>query len=583
MSLEMIDLLRCAVSVWLRPDYAQTRFTHLDAQSVAAAFELADAIGQRQLLPHARTLDANPPRLVEGRVQQPQALRDALQALAQAGFFAPRAAQARGGIALPALEAAACAAILASFDASVYGYCMLTQGAANLLQSFGNSSQQQRYLAALEAGTCFGTMCLSEPHAGSSVGDIKTSAQRLPDGRYRLRGSKMWISGCEHELSENIIHMVLARIEGAPAGTKGLSLFVVPRFHVDAKGTSDRSLTNGVTLVALNHKMGYRATVNGALNFGIDAPCVGELLGPENAGMACMFQMMNEARIAVGVGAAAIGWRGYQIARDYAAQRLQGRPIEQPDQRAAPVAIHQHADVRRMLLGARARTEAALALCLYGAALVDAEDDPEAHALLSLLTPMIKSWPSSVGLQANDAAIQVLGGAGYTEDWLCEKLYRDNRLNPIHEGTHGIQGLDLLLRKILGDGGAALCILHARVQTTMAQSDLQAGMRATCQACAAAIAALLDKVPLWTQQMRQDPQAVSAFASGLLDGLGSVVASWLCVDLALAAQRAGHPLAQRFSDNAQYLEAALLPAAIQQLAQLERAAAAWQQLAPDAL
>ena len=290
----------------------------------------------------------------------------------------------------------------------------------------------------------------------------------------------MWISGGEHDISENIVHLVLSRTEGAPAGIKGLSLFVVPKYLVGDDGALGER--NDIELVGLNHKMGYRGTVNTVLSFGAGYTtpagrpgAVGYLVGEEGAGLAYMFHMMNEARIGVGGGAAAIGYAGYRCALAYAKERVQGRLAWDKDPAAQPVPIVEHPDVRRMLLQAKAYVEGALALVLYAARLDDdlrsATDDrsqAEAGLLLDVLTPIVKSWPSTYGLVANDLAIQVLGGYGYSRDYPVEQLYRDQRLNPIHEGTHGIQALDLLGRKLIMKQGAGLHLLLGRIAATTA-------------------------------------------------------------------------------------------------------------------
>ena len=285
------------------------------------------------------------------------------------------------------------------------------------------------------------------------MADVTTRAERQPDGSYRLFGNKMWISGGEHDLSENIVHLVLARVAGAAEGVKGLSLFIVPKVLPD--GTR-----NDVTLAGLNHKMGFRGTTNTMLNFGETSGAVGDLIGEEGRGLSYMFHMMNEARIGVGVGAMALGYTGYLKSVKYAKERIQGRL---PGRSGAPVAIAEHADVKRMLLAQKSYVEGALALSLYCSLLVDEEKTADtqerreaAHLLLDVLTPIAKSWPSQWCLAANDLAIQVHGGYGYTREYDVEQHYRDNRLNPIHEGTHGIQGQDLLGRKVIMNQGAGL-------------------------------------------------------------------------------------------------------------------------------
>ena len=285
----------------------------------------------------------------------------------------------------------------------------------------------------------------------------------------------MWISGGEHELSENIIHMVLARLPDAPAGTRGISLFLVPKRRVLEDGSLGKM--NNVTLAGLNNKMGYRGTINTLLHFGEKGDCLGTMIGEPNKGLRAMFHMMNEARIGVGYGAVMMGYAGYLHSLEYAKERPQGRPPGQKDPTQPQVRLIEHADVKRMLLAQKSYVEGGLALCLYAAKLVDEEHSSpdeatrkEATTLLDILTPICKAWPSDYCLKANDLAIQVLGGAGYTRDYPVERLYRDNRLNPIHEGTNGIQGLDLLGRKAMQNQGAALQLLLSKIQETLESS-----------------------------------------------------------------------------------------------------------------
>jgi alkylation response protein AidB-like acyl-CoA dehydrogenase len=298
------------------------------------------------------------------------------------------------------------------------------------------------------------------------LADVTTRAERQEDGSYRLFGNKMWISGGDHELTVNIVHLVLAKIPGGPPGVKGLSLFIVPKFLVDESGAT--SIRNDVVLAGLNHKMGYRGTANTLLNFGegLHQPngrpgAVGELVGKPHQGLTYMFHMMNEARIGVGAGAAALGYTGYLKSLEYARTRPQGRPVGHKDPESPPVPIREHADIKLMLLAQKAYVEGAMALVLYCGRLVDeektAKTKPEAarlHLLLEVLTPIAKSWPSQWCLEANSLAIQIHGGYGYTRDYDVEQHYRDNRLNMIHEGTQGIQALDLLGRKVVMDGGS---------------------------------------------------------------------------------------------------------------------------------
>ena len=337
------------------------------------------------------------------------------------------------------------------------------------------------------AGRFSGTMCLSEPQAGSSLADIVTRAESRDDGTYRLFGSKMWISGGDHELTENIVHLVLAKIPGGPAGTKGISLFVVPKFLVDADGNIGQR--NDVVLAGLNHKMGFRGITNTVLNFGEgrfrpggEPGAVGYLVGEPHRGITYMFRMMNEARLGIGMGAVALGYTGYLKSLEYARERPQGRPVTASDPSTPQVPIIDHPDVKRMLLAQKSYVEGALALGLYCARLVDlahsAETDEERDTttlLLDILTPVAKSWPSQWCLEANNLAIQVLGGYGYTREYDVEQHYRDNRLNPIHEGTHGIQSLDLLGRKVTQRNGASLVAVGEAVADTIAAAAAKGG------------------------------------------------------------------------------------------------------------
>jgi butyryl-CoA dehydrogenase len=340
---------------------------------------------------------------------------------------------------------------------------------------------------------------------------------------------------------------VLARIAGAPPGVKGISLFIVPRRLVAADGSCGER--NDVALAGLNHKMGYGGTVNTLLDFGEGrfrpggrAGAIGYLVGERHRGLACMFHMMNEARIGVGLGAVALGYTGYLEALEYARNRPQGRPLAVRDPAAPPVRIIEHADVRRMLLAQKAYVEGGLALTLYCAQLVDEEHTAatdaaraEATLLLEILTPIAKSWPSQWCLAANDLAIQVHGGYGYTRDYPVEQLYRDNRLNAIHEGTHGIQALDLLGRKVSMQGGQALQLLGARMAATIARAR-DAG-DADLTAWAAALGDALASVAGTTSVLYAtgDPQRMLANASVYLEAFGHVVLAWVWLEQALAA------------------------------------------------
>lgn len=437
------------------------RFAEHSRETFDAAIGTARSIAEKYFAPHNRKGDENEPRYENGQAILIPEVKPAVDAFLEAGFLNAARSFDAGGMQLPTLLSQACFAHFQSANAASTSYPFLTMGAANLIESFGSEEQKQRFLQPMIDGRFFGTMALTEPHAGSSLSDIRTRAEPAADGTYRLKGNKIFISGGDHPLSENIVHMVLAKLPDAPPGVKGISLFIVPKFLVNDDGSL--GARNDVLLAGLFHKMGWRGTTSTALNFGDNGECVGYLVGKPHHGLSYMFQMMNEARIGVGMGAVMLGYAGYLYSLEYARERPQGRVPDSKDPTTAPVAIIQHADVRRMLLTQKSYVEGAFDLGLYAARLFDdtttLESETErtqAHELLDLLTPIVKSWPSEFCLKANELAIQILGGHGYTREYPVEQYYRDNRLNPIHEGTHGIQSLDLLGRKLAQNGGAGL-------------------------------------------------------------------------------------------------------------------------------
>ncbi|MGE8406590.1 MAG: acyl-CoA dehydrogenase [Pseudomonas sp.] len=437
------------------------RFAEHSRETFDAALSTARSIAEKFFAPHNRKGDEHEPRYENGEAVLIPEVKPAVDAFLEAGFLNANRDFEAGGMQLPTLLSQACFAHFQAANAGTTAYPFLTMGAANLIESFGTDEQKRLFLQPMIEGRFFGTMALTEPHAGSSLADIRTRAEPAADGSYRLRGNKIFISGGDHPLSENIVHMVLAKLPDAPAGVKGISLFIVPKFLVNADGSLGPR--NDVLLAGLFHKMGWRGTTSTALNFGDNGNCVGYLVGKPHQGLACMFQMMNEARIGVGMGAVMLGYAGYLYSLEYARQRPQGRLPDNKDPSTAAVPIIAHSDVKRMLLTQKAYVEGAFDLGLYAARLFDdshTADSPEARQqaqeLLDLLTPIVKSWPSEFCLKANELAIQILGGHGYTREYPVEQYYRDNRLNPIHEGTHGIQSLDLLGRKLAQNGGAGL-------------------------------------------------------------------------------------------------------------------------------
>jgi butyryl-CoA dehydrogenase len=544
----------------------RVRFAEHSRETFDAVLDTCERIAREKYAPFNRLVDTQEPHFDGDKVILPQATHEAHKAYAESGMLSAAQDYEMGGMQLPYSVEAAANAFFAMASVSI-GSGMLTTGNANLLMVHGTPLQREVFAKNEFAGRWSGTMCLSEPQAGSSLSDVVTRA--VPDGadfesdplgpRYRLKGNKMWISSGEHELTENIIHLVLAKIPGPDgkliAGTRGISLFIVPKKLVNAQGelTGER---NDVALAGLNHKLGWRGTTNTLLNFGEGkypvsgadggplghgAGAIGYLVGKPHEGLRCMFHMMNEARIGVGIAATMLGMAGYHAALDYAKNRPQGRPIGAGGKDAAQpqVRIIEHADVKRMLLAQKAYCEGALALELYCARLVDEQHTAEPQAgddarlLLEVLTPIAKSWPSEWCLEANSLAIQVHGGYGYTRDFPVEQYWRDNRLNMIHEGTHGIQAMDLLGRKVLMEDGRGLALLVTRIQSSMAAvADMPA-----LQPFARQLGSALQQVGTATQAAWSTGQPGDALANAVpyMQAFGHTVLAWIWLDVARAA------------------------------------------------
>jgi len=533
---------------WLEVEALTTRarFAEHGRDTFDAVLDLAEQVATEHFAPHNKLNDANEPTFDGDRVHVIPEVKAALDVYSRSGFIGATMDEDLGGMQLPHVVSAAMSTWFQAANAGTSAYPFLTSANAHLLIAHGTAEQVERFVLPMMDGRFFGTMCLSEPQAGSSLADVITRAEPQPDGTYRLRGNKMWISAGDHELSENIVHLVLARTPGAPAGVKGISLFIVPKFLVNDDGSNGER--NDVVLAGLNHKMGFRGTTNALLNFGEgvhrpggQAGAIGYLVGEENRGLAYMFHMMNEARIGVGLGAACLGYTGYLRSLAYARTRTQGRPLTAKDPTSPPIPIVQHTDVRRMLLAQKAYSEGGLALVLFCARLVDemqtvddAETARESNTLLDVLTPIAKSWPSQWCLAGNDLAIQVLGGYGYTREYDVEQLYRDNRLNAIHEGTHGIQGLDLLGRKVVIDSGAGLKVLLARIHAACDRAD---ALNAFDGADVTRLRDAADRlagttVTLWSTG---DVELALANSTVYLEAAGHIVVSWLWLEQLVAA------------------------------------------------
>jgi alkylation response protein AidB-like acyl-CoA dehydrogenase len=521
---------------------SRTRFAEHSKDTFDAVLDLSADIAHKHFATHNKKADAQEPTMrPDGTVDMIDEVKTALDAYATSGLIAGQFDESVGGMQLPTTVARAAMAWFQAANAGTAAYPFLTIANANLIAAYGTEQQIDDYLRPMLEGRYFGTMCLSEPQAGSSLADITTRAIPQEDGSYRLTGTKMWISGGDHELTENIVHLVLAKTPGGGPGVKGISLFIVPKFLPGTDGSVGER--NDVTLMGLNHKMGNRGTTNTLLAFGDgthspagQSGAVGFLVGQEHRGLSYMFHMMNEARIGVGFLAISLGYVSYLKSLEYSKVRTQGRPLEAKNPSSAPVPIIEHADVRRMLLAQKSYVEGALALGLYCSWLVDEHDTvedaataDEARLLLDVLTPIAKSWPSQWCLEANSLAIQVHGGYGYTRDYDVEQHYRDNRLNPIHEGTHGIQGLDLLGRKVTMHDGAGLTLLGSKVAETIERSRLLGGDTARY---ADELDVVWNRVVEVTTILRSTSDTATSLANSsvYLEAFGHTVIAWMWLE-----------------------------------------------------
>ncbi|MCL6416857.1 acyl-CoA dehydrogenase [Aestuariirhabdus sp. Z084] len=507
-----------------------------------ATLDTAKTIAQKFFANHNTKGDANEPTFDGENVHLIPETKAAWDAFAEAGFLAAHYDFEEGGLQMPEIILRSAMSYITAANVASTGYPFLTIGAANLIHTFGSDEQKALYLPPMQDGRFAGTMALTEPGQGSALADIITTARPQEDGSYRLFGQKMYISGGDQSLTENIVHMVLAKIEGAPAGAKGISLFICPKVLVNEDGSLGER--NDVALAGLLHKMGYRNTTSTVLNFGEQEGAKAWLVGEPHKGLAYMFQMMNEARIGVGLGASILGYQGYNYSLDYARQRPQGRLPSNRDPESKQINIVQHADVRRMLLAQKAYCEGSMALCLFASSLFEdsntAPDEAErkqAFTLLDLLTPVVKSFPSRYGLKANEMAIQVLGGAGYIREYPVEQYYRDNRLNPIHEGTEAIHGLDLLGRKIPMGNMTGYQLFSKTLREDLQTAAELPQLEALGNKLGDALKLLDQTTMTLLSRLAKETDLALANATLYLDMFGRVVVAWMWIKQAMAASR----------------------------------------------
>ncbi len=508
-----------------------------DAEAFDMVVEAAEQIGDAHLFPHYTIMDREKATCENGVVWTHPVLKDGLTAMAEGGWISATAPLALGGQEMPTVLNNAGSMIFMAANGNIAAYAHLTVGASNLILHYASDELKNRYLPPMYGGQFQGTMALTEPQAGSSLSDITATAKLLGDGSYAIRGQKIYISGGDHAAADNVVHLLLARIEGAAPGTRGISLFVVPKLRPDGEGW----ISNDVLTAGIYGKMGQKGYVAAHLMFGENEDTIGYLVGEPHQGLKYMFGMMNEARIGTGIMATGSAAAAYYAALKYAKERPQGRHPSQKDPSQPQVTIIEHADVRRMLLMQKSIVEGSMAMLLEASLWSDlaqhatGDVQREAYLLLELLTPIIKTFPSEYGTQSVMQAMQVLGGAGYCNDFPIEQYYRDIRVNAIYEGTTGIHGMDLLGRKVLMEDGAALRSLAGRMM-----SDIEASAK-TFPIEARDLGAAAHQLESITRHLgsvyqQQGPESYLADATLYLDYFGLVVIAWHWLRMGQTAQ-----------------------------------------------
>ena len=525
---------------------AYERYKEFDASSVAILLDAIKDLADTELFPFFRIFDKEPAVMKDGQIWVHPQIGRLIRLFGENGWIGSHFPPEHGGLNMPHLLEATASHIFLSANNHMPGYTALTTGAANLITAFGRPDQIDRYVPGMVSGKWMGTMCLTEPEAGSSVGDLRTEAIAQPGAdHYLIKGQKIFISGGDHPYADNFIHLVLARVQGAPSGTKGISLFIVPKFREDEGG----SIFNDVLTVGDYQKLGQRGYSTVHLMFGENDNCRGWLLGEENEGLKYMFRMMNHARLDVGMIAASIATAAYQASLQYARERTQGRRlsasgIKEPEQ----CPIIDHPDVRRMLMFQKAVSEGAVALLFETYGYLDrvknttGEEKHRNQLILDLLTPVAKSFPADIGIHSVSQGIQVLGGYGYIEDYPLEQYFRDIRITSLYEGTSGIQAMDLLGRKATAENGQALMILLEVLNETIGRARMQEDLKANADRLEEAIAEIQKILAcLLPFAFQKDYERFLADASLFLEATGLLLVAWQWLKMAVVA---GEKLAQ---------------------------------------
>ena len=499
-------------------------------------------LGKDMLFPLFEEMDRNPPELVDGEIKVHPQMKNILREFGEGGWLTSRVPYEQDGEQLPHLLADLCEYIFECANYSAHAYAGLTIGAAGLIESFGSKELYDTFVPNMHAGRWQGTMALTEPEAGSSLADTTTTAEPADEGHYLIKGQKIFISAGDHDGTENVIHLMLAKIPGAPAGVKGISLFVVPKKRVEPDGSL---VPNDVVPSGVYHKLGYRGCPIAQLSMGDKNDCRGYLVGEPHQGLKYMFQMMNEARIGVGMGAAAMATAAYYAALEYSRERHQGRKPGQKDPSSPQIPIIEHADVKRMMLFQKAVCEGSLSLLMQCSKYVDyqkvleGEEKAKYDLLLEILTPVAKTYPSEMGNLAISAGVQCLGGSGYCDDYPLEQYYRDCRIHPIHEGTTGIQGMDLLGRKVIMKNSQALIHYVGEVESTIAAAKAYNELEPFADRLKAALDRLQEVTRhLLSLAQSEGPEVFLSDATLYLELFGLVTISWQWLLQGIAVQKA---------------------------------------------
>ncbi|MEP2507846.1 MAG: acyl-CoA dehydrogenase [Reichenbachiella sp.] len=519
------------------------RYAAYDRPSIDLLLDAVKEFSDTALFPYIKEMDEQPSVFMDGKVKVHEQFGPILKKAGEMGLISASMDEENGGLQMPMLVVNALYFIMEAANNHVTGYLGLTSGAANVIVTFGSEELKQRYVPKMLEMQWGGTMCLTEPQAGSSLSDITSSAKPLDDDSYSIHGQKNFISASDHQFSDNFIHLVLARIEGAPAGTKGISLFVVPQYLVNDDGS--KGAFNHADIVGEFVKLGQRGYCTNHLAFGDSGESIGYLLGEANKGLSYMFQLMNEARIATGRMGTGIASAAYHASLQYAKERPQGRKLQssgKKDPNAEQTLIINHPDVKRMLLHQKAIVEGSLSLILQCSYYLDKQMTTEGeekntfHLLSEILNPIAKTYPSEAGKHAVDTGLQVLGGYGYMMDFILQQYLRDIRIISIYEGTTGIQSLDLLGRKISMEDGAALKLLAKEMETTikaaMQKGELKNYAMELAENSKLIEASLAHLMPF---ALKGNHERYLADATIFMELFGTVVIGWQWLKMGIAA------------------------------------------------